>query len=240
MPPDVIVVGAGAAGLAAARALSGAGLHTIILEARNRIGGRVFTVHDPLAPVPIELGAEFIHGRPPELWNITRSAALPVADVVGDRWCFDQSLRRCDDVFAKVDKVLDGLENSQEKSFGEYIRECDYDERDKAWAIAYVEGFNACTKEDVSVRWLAESQKAAEAIDGDRLFRPLAGYDRVIMSLRGGLEDERAPIYLNTPVSSVQWQPGSVTVSAGPRSFFCETCRHYCAVGRVATRRHRF
>jgi monoamine oxidase len=219
MPPDVIVVGAGAAGLAAARALYGAGLHTIILEARDRIGGRVFTIHDPLTPVPIELGAEFIHGRPPELWNITRSAALPVADAVGDRWCFDQSLRRCDDLFAKFDKVLDGLENSQEKSFEEYIRECDYDERDKAWAIAYVEGFNACTKEDVSVRWLAESQKAAEAIDGDRLFRPLSGYDRVIMSLSSGLEDERAPIYLNTPVSSVQWQPGSVTVSAGPRSF---------------------
>ena len=46
--PDVIVVGAGAAGLAAAAELGRAGLCVTILEARDRIGGRMFTLHDPV------------------------------------------------------------------------------------------------------------------------------------------------------------------------------------------------
>src|SRR5439155_1692882 len=63
---DVLVLGAGAAGLAAARDLSHAGLRVTVIEARPRIGGRVLTVHDPRSPVPIELGAEFIHGEAAE------------------------------------------------------------------------------------------------------------------------------------------------------------------------------
>src|SRR5258706_13884452 len=59
---DVLVLGAGAAGLAAARDLSHAGLRVTIIEARPRVGGRILTVHDSRSPVPLELGAEFIHG----------------------------------------------------------------------------------------------------------------------------------------------------------------------------------
>ena len=65
--PDVLIVGAGAAGLAAARDLSVAGQTVIVLEARDRIGGRIFTYKDPSEPIPIELGAEFVHGKSPEL-----------------------------------------------------------------------------------------------------------------------------------------------------------------------------
>jgi len=54
---DVIIIGAGAAGLAAALELGRSGLSVSILEARNRIGGRIFTVRDPALDVPIELGA---------------------------------------------------------------------------------------------------------------------------------------------------------------------------------------
>ena len=60
---DVAVIGAGAAGLAAARELSGAGRRVVVLEARERIGGRIFTLHPPDFALPIELGAEFIHGE---------------------------------------------------------------------------------------------------------------------------------------------------------------------------------
>ncbi len=59
--PPVIVVGAGVAGLGAARALVGAGHRAIVFEARDRIGGRVWTVE--LAGAPVDAGAMFIHGR---------------------------------------------------------------------------------------------------------------------------------------------------------------------------------
>ena len=56
---DVIVIGAGAAGMAAALELAAAGLSVSILEARDRIGGRIFTQRDRFVDTPIELGAEF-------------------------------------------------------------------------------------------------------------------------------------------------------------------------------------
>jgi monoamine oxidase len=57
----VVIIGAGTAGLTAARELARRGLPAILLEARNRIGGRVWTNFD-FAPLPVEFGGEWIHG----------------------------------------------------------------------------------------------------------------------------------------------------------------------------------
>jgi monoamine oxidase len=57
---DVAVLGAGASGLACAQALSRAGLRVAVLEARNRVGGRICTVRMPTGDV-IELGAQVVH-----------------------------------------------------------------------------------------------------------------------------------------------------------------------------------
>jgi monoamine oxidase len=73
---DALIIGAGAAGLSAARELDRAGKHVCCLEARDRIGGRVLTVYDPLTPVPIEMGAEFVHGRPGEIFDLLPGAGL--------------------------------------------------------------------------------------------------------------------------------------------------------------------
>ena len=75
---DVVIIGAGAAGLAAASDLTRAGQTVRWLEATSRVGGRILTIHEPLAPVPIELGAEFVHGRPPETWDFIARAGLTV------------------------------------------------------------------------------------------------------------------------------------------------------------------
>jgi len=56
-----LIIGAGMAGLAAARELHDAGQTVIVLEARDRSGGRVYTDH-AFAGFPVEFGAEFIHG----------------------------------------------------------------------------------------------------------------------------------------------------------------------------------
>jgi monoamine oxidase len=70
---DVVVLGAGAAGVAA---LHEAGVDVIVLEARERIGGRVFTHRDRRTLLPIELGAEFIHGEAPALVELIGKAGL--------------------------------------------------------------------------------------------------------------------------------------------------------------------
>ena len=58
----VLVIGAGIAGLSAAYHLKQAGIEATVLEARDRIGGRVWTNRD-FADIPVEFGAELIHGR---------------------------------------------------------------------------------------------------------------------------------------------------------------------------------
>src|SRR6185436_12793631 len=83
---DVLVLGAGVAGLAAAQELSQAGLRAVVVEARERIGGRIFTERVPGHPLPIELGAEFIHGRPPESFALVEQAGLLVYEIDGESW----------------------------------------------------------------------------------------------------------------------------------------------------------
>jgi monoamine oxidase len=83
---DVLVIGAGVAGLAAAREMSASGLSVIVLEARNRIGGRIFTIRDNNSAVPIELGAEFVHGRSPEILALVHEARLMLCEVPERHW----------------------------------------------------------------------------------------------------------------------------------------------------------
>ncbi|MDZ4765984.1 MAG: NAD(P)/FAD-dependent oxidoreductase [Chloroflexota bacterium] len=85
---DCIIVGAGAAGIAAARTLHDAGLRVVVLEASDRIGGRTHTAHD-IANFPVELGAEFIHGDNAITHELVKQAGLhtiPVDRMNKLRW----------------------------------------------------------------------------------------------------------------------------------------------------------
>lgn len=77
---DVLVIGAGAAGLAAAAELARAGRSVLIVEARDRIGGRCDTRRLPGIAVPVELGAEFIHGRPQATYSLMEKAGVAAVD----------------------------------------------------------------------------------------------------------------------------------------------------------------
>jgi len=74
---DVLVLGAGVAGVTAARALSATGLSVVVAEGRHRVGGRVHTIRD-FCERPVEGGAEFIHGVRAATWPEVRNANLSV------------------------------------------------------------------------------------------------------------------------------------------------------------------
>src|SRR5688500_7093185 len=85
MTERVVVIGAGVSGLAAAARLADAGLDVTVLEARDRLGGRVWTTMPPGVAVPVELGAEFLHGQADEIAEIAVAEGLRPVDVAGRR-----------------------------------------------------------------------------------------------------------------------------------------------------------
>ena len=206
---DTVVIGAGAAGLAAALELKNAGQQVLCLEARDRIGGRILTVHDPLSPVPIELGAEFIHGRSPDLWNLAASAGGAAYDT-GGRMIHVEAANAGDDVYQEMDRLFEDVKRSasedRDESFASFLDRSSYSEGARQDAIGYVEGFNAARKETISLASLAEDFRGADAIGGDRSYRTLS-YDRLVRHLAESIE-----LRLNTIVERVDWQRDCATV----------------------------
>jgi monoamine oxidase len=218
MLPDVLILGAGVAGLSAAIDLSRAGLHVELIEGRERIGGRVFTRFDQNLNHAVELGAEFIHGLPPEIWLPLQERNIDVTEVEGDFWCSTNGkLEQCG-FFREVEQILSKMDDrSPDQSFLEFLAQrFPGGERDEAKrrAIAYVSGFNAADPAQVSVHWLVHSREAEEQIQGDRAFHIARGYQTFLRLLTDELTSRQVPIHLGTTVQGISWQQGSVEISA--------------------------
>ena len=86
MSYDVLIIGAGAAGLTAAAELARAHVSALVVDARTRIGGRVWSLQEPGLPVPVELGAEFIHGYAAATFALLAKAAAAAVDTGEAHW----------------------------------------------------------------------------------------------------------------------------------------------------------
>jgi phytoene dehydrogenase-like protein len=80
---DIIIIGAGACGLTAARELVMAGKKVCVLEARNRLGGRIYTYEGSGFSKPVEAGAEFIHGDLPFTQSLLKEAGISSYSMTG-------------------------------------------------------------------------------------------------------------------------------------------------------------
>jgi monoamine oxidase len=198
---DVIVIGAGAAGLAAAAALTRAGRSVLTVEARARIGGRCDTRRLPGVAVPVELGAEFIHGRPEATLSLLKEAGIPPVDTTRtQRVLFGRKLRAVD-VFAEARKTMRRAP-SKDLSFRAFLARQRLSPLTRELATMMVQGFDAADPRDASA--LAIVEEWGTALTASHM-RPQGGYLPLLQSLN-------VPVQLDTAVREVRWSRGAVEV----------------------------
>jgi monoamine oxidase len=217
---DVVIIGAGVSGLAAAGALRGTGRSVLLLEARDRVGGRAWTRHEPDLSAPIELGAEFIHGRVPETFELLQEVGKAALDTSGAHWTLgDGKLQqRTEDLFGDIQNALEKSRalDKPDVSFAEWLSHAgQYGLSAEATALArtFVEGFDAADPARVSAHFVAKEWGAGGMLDNPQ-FRPLGGYSSVLAALAGALDRGKLRLQLQTVVREVRWKRGSVEVDA--------------------------
>lgn len=231
---SVLIVGAGIAGLAAAWKLGSAGFPTTVLEARDRIGGRIWTLSDADAGFPIELGAEFIHGRSPEIFDVLSESSTKITEVQGRSWCaFEHQLRPCD-FWSSIDSILSRMDDSEpDESFQNFLRrtlpDTERNREARERALGYVVGFDAADPELVGVHWLVQEMRAEEKIEGDRGFRAARGYRDLLDIFHQRISAlHNVGIQTGVVVERVKWKRGKAEVTArsseGSQTFAASRC----------------
>ena len=215
---DVIVIGAGAAGLMAAAELVRAGRSVLLLEARDRIGGRIWTRIEPGAQAPLELGAEWVHGHAAITRALVADAGMSVIDSSDAHWTLREgALKASDAWFEQVVRALSEAEilTAQDMSFdalleGPLSKVLSAQERQFARTMA--EGFDAADTTRASARAIA-SEWSGDTLGDTPHGRPQGGYACMLNALVGKLRSDRLRLQLQSPVQAVRWSRGAVEIT---------------------------
>jgi monoamine oxidase len=215
---DVIVIGAGAAGLIAAGELVAAGQRVTLLEARDRIGGRIWTRRETGVAVPIELGAEFIHGHAPITEGLLTAAGATVIEATDSHFGLEGGeLRQRGGFFphirAAMKKKSEALAR-HDMSFDAFLDQLSQllTPEQREYARTMAEGFDAADTSRASARALAE-EWTSDLIGSSPQARPREGYEALLAALMARLSGERLRLRLQATVQSVRWSRGSVEVA---------------------------
>ena len=228
---DAAVVGGGISGLAAARMLAEAGLRVVLLEASQRVGGRILSVRD--GDTAVELGAEFIHGRPQNLWNLIEEAGLQTYERTGDVMRAEQGRLVGGEADGGEEEALESLKDftGPDCSFVEYLKRSGVPQDEWPEQIGYVEGFNAADAQEASALALGRQQRAEDAIDGERMWKVKGGYDQVTAYLQTRVIAAGGEIRLGAEVVRIEWNTegegrkgGAKIATANGQIYEAEAC----------------
>jgi monoamine oxidase len=224
---DVLVIGAGMAGLTAARTVAERGFRVCVLEAKQRVGGRVMSQRVQGGGI-VELGAEFVHGRAPELWALIDEVGARTVERDGsmlrEKWdggLLDEDPRD-ESMFAPLEQLKDFL--GDDKAFADWLRVSDVDEDVRPVLTGYVEGFNAADARRISVRSLGAQQKAEDDSDGASSWHVLGGYAQLPEYLSGRVKELGGEVRLGCEVMGVRWSSQQVAVETTHGQFIAKQC----------------
>jgi monoamine oxidase len=208
---EVVVIGAGAAGLAAADALSRAGRRVLVLEARERVGGRCFTRRVAGLDIPVEVGAEFVHGEARATRVLLRAAGVKAVDSVREQRTLERGRLRPVNGFAEAQRAVQGASLDRDVSLAELLRKRKLPEKTKALATMMVQGFDAADPRLVSARSIVEEWGEGGSL-GDSQPRPKGGYGPLLDWLARSLVARGVAMRLQRVVQRIEWRRGSVLV----------------------------
>lgn len=201
---DVIIVGAGAAGLAAARLISKTGNTVTVLEARNRAGGRIYTLHKDDFSFPVEAGAEFIHGNLLHTTALLNEAEISFYETNGNTWNVNNGEVSEGDLFPQeweeLLKKLNALE--YDMSIGQFLDHYFHDAkytplRDSI--IRFVQGYDAADTNKASAFALRD-EWSEENLTG---YRPHGGYSLLIDFLMNECLQQGTAFHFNRVVREI-------------------------------------
>jgi monoamine oxidase len=213
---DVLIIGAGAAGLLAARELAEAGRRVLLVEARDYLGGRAHTLTPPGFTQAIEAGAEFMHGEVPLTRALLAEAGIGWQDTAGRTYLVRDGQALADaDFFAELPRVLAKLKTLPEDlPLAEFLAQEFPGEANaelRTTATQFAEGYDAADAQRVSSWALRDEWQAGGAEDSPR---PVGGYGPLFSWLAAQAQAAGAVVHLGTPVQEIRWQPGQAQVVA--------------------------
>lgn len=209
---DLLIIGAGAAGLMAAYTLARAGKKVTVLEACNRTGGRIRTIDNTLFFNHAELGAEFVHGNLPVTLGLLQEAGIQYHPAGGDMWRYSNgTFTKGAGMFEGWDLLMKKLNALQQDMnlddfLEQHFTDVKFDEL-KESVRQYAAGYDTSDPKRVSAlalrsEWQNEDEDAQHRIEG--------GYCRLIQYLVSKLKQAGGALYLNAAVAQINWQPGRV------------------------------
>ena len=188
----------------ASRELAHAGKDVYMLEAGNRVGGRIMTLHDANAGTPVELGAEFVHGDAPVTTRLLDEARLITVPSLGKQYRSDRGeLSPQGPLWDRLSKVFDHLDPDKKKdrSFQEFLDDKPGGARlkqERELARGFVQGFYGADSTMISEKSLAQAGDPTEGAAESR--RVVNGYTPLIDYLK---RDVAQSIRLNVVVRRV-------------------------------------
>lgn len=213
MPYTILIIGAGASGLMAASVLAKENYEVILIEARDRIGGRIHTVQSDFS-LPVEMGAEFMHGKQPQTLSLIRESDSETSLLSGNRFqLWNGELEKGDFFDSQWDELTRALKKLKtdtdiESFLNKNFEKEQYGDLHKK-VKGFVEGYDAAEMSRVSAISLREEW---EGSDDDHQYHIRGGYSRLIHYLEDQVKQRGGQFVLSAPVTQVQWSEGKVKV----------------------------
>ena len=182
-----------------------------MLEARDRIGGRCWTRRLPGVSAPIELGAEFIHGRPDVTLRLLRQSGIGSIDSVRESRYVRNGALVPINPFAEAQRALRGARLSKDVSFATLLARRRLPARTRTFARLMVQGFDAADPARVSARAIAEEWGSGGSIGASQP-RPAGGYGPLLDALATRAFGAGARLRLQAIVREIRWRPNAVEI----------------------------